>query len=533
MIPLTIWAVKPTDPLILTICLVGSWLLCHRIYNRYFHPLAHVPGPFFGRMSPWPSVYHARRGDRHLWLEHCFHKYGNKIRVEPNTVLFRSPTASRDIYGSKANVRRADFYDGLMRREEDRNTITTTDNAAHEKRRKLLNLAFTEKSLRAAGAFMQKHIDRWNELLVSDSGDDWSEPRNFSDWANYLVFDILGDICYGRSFEIKEPGENAVRAIPRAIVKTMKFIYPITKTPFLSVISYLRPRGLSTVFQAIRSPPIKIYDEFVESSVKERLEREKAPNTSGTTREDMFHFLCNAKNPDTNLPAFSDPELFAEARLLLIAGSDSTSVTMCGLFFYLAHYQNVLDKLRKEVTDTFSSADDVMPGQKLSSCKYLRACIDEALRMAPAGLCELPRQVLSGGMTIDGEHFPEGVVVGTAAWTDGHNEEVYGDADVFRPERWMPDQSNSAEEVSRIKTTFHPFSLGPFNCAGTNFALQELMLMVAKTVHRLEFRLAPGYAEGEGARHKKVVGEREIPQFQLEDAFITVREGPILQFRRR
>jgi cytochrome P450 len=528
-----IWALKPADSAILLVLLICGWVLCHRIYNRYLHPLAYIPGPFFGRMSPWPSVYHARKGDRHLWIEDCFHKYGNKIRVEPNTVLFRSPTASRDIYGSKANVRRADFYDALLRREEDRNTITIINNTAHAERRKLLNLAFNERSLRAAAVFMEKHIDRWNELLVLDGGHDWSEPLNFSDWANYLVFDILGDICYGRSFNTKEPGENAIRAVPRAIIKTMRSIYPITKTPFLGVISYLRPRGLSRVFQKIRSPQVKIYDDFVESSVKERLQREKEPTMSGMAREDMFHFLCKAENPDNGLPAFSDEELFAEARLLLIAGSDSTSVTICGLFFYLAHYRLVLDKLQEEVRGTFSSADEISPGPKLSSCKYLRACIDEAMRIAPAGLSELPRHVLPGGIIIDGEYFPEGIVVGTAAWADGHNEEVYGDPDIFRPERWIPSEGNPAEDVSRIKSAFHPFSLGPFNCAGTNFALQELMLMVAKTVHRLDFRLALEYTTGEGSRHMKVVNGEKVPQFQLEDSYVTVRDGPVLQFRRR
>jgi cytochrome P450 len=195
-------------------------------------------------MSPWPSVLHALKGDRHLWIDHCFKKYGmidfsrlleyryqcdlgNKIRIEPNTVLFRSPTALHTIYGSKANVKRAKFYDALVRREEDRTTISTIDNAAHAKRRKLLNQAFTEKSLRAAAVFMERHIDRWNELLLSEGGEDWSAPLNFADWSDRLVFDILGDVAFGRSFQIKEPGENTIRGVPHAIVKTMRFLYPV------------------------------------------------------------------------------------------------------------------------------------------------------------------------------------------------------------------------------------------------------------------------------------------------------------------
>jgi cytochrome P450 len=152
---------------------------------------------------------------------------GNMIRIEPNTVLFRSPTALRTIYGSKANVKRSNFYDALVRRDEDRSTISMTDNAAHAKRRRLLNQAFTEKSLRASAAFMEHHIDRWNELLLNEGQDDWSAPLDFADWSDRLVFDILGDVAFGKSFEIKELGENAIRGIPHAIVKTMRFLYPV------------------------------------------------------------------------------------------------------------------------------------------------------------------------------------------------------------------------------------------------------------------------------------------------------------------
>ena len=149
---------------------------------------------------------------------------GNKIRIEPNTILFRSPSVARDIYGSKANVKRSQFYDAMVFKESERSTLTEVDNVAHAKRRKLLNLAFTSESLRASATFMQKHIDRWHELLIND---DWSEPINFARSVDQLVFDILGDICFGKSFEIKEPGENPIKLVPHAVVKALSFIYPV------------------------------------------------------------------------------------------------------------------------------------------------------------------------------------------------------------------------------------------------------------------------------------------------------------------
>jgi cytochrome P450 len=50
-------------------------------------------------------------------------------------------------------------------------------------------------------------------------------------------------------------------------------------------------------------------------------------------RQDMFHYLFNAKDPETSQPTYSPVELNAEANLLIIAGADTTSTALCSFFF--------------------------------------------------------------------------------------------------------------------------------------------------------------------------------------------------------
>jgi hypothetical protein len=59
------------------------------------------------------------------------------------------------------------------------------------------------------------------------------------------------------------------------------------------------------------------------------------------------------------------------------------------------------------------------------------------------------------------------------------------------------------------------------------------MPVAAKTAHQFNFRFAPEWAKGAGLRHRRVVEGRDVPQFQLCDASTTVRDGPVMQFRRR
>lgn len=213
----------------------------------------------------------------------------------------------------------------------------------------------------------------------------------------------------------------------------MRFYYPLCRSPFLHLLLWLKPRGLNWVFDMITPPVVQRYNKFVFDSITNRikLHREQVEKPELEQRQDIFHFLCEARDPDTGLVAYNETDLRAEASLLIIAGSDTTSVSLSGIFFYLTGDPFRLEKLTNEIRTTFNSADKIIRGPKLLSCTYLMACIDEGMRLTPSGPCELPREVLSGGILIKGEYYPQGTIVGTVPWVNSRNEEVFRDATVF------------------------------------------------------------------------------------------------------
>ena len=291
------------------------------------------------------------------------------------------------------------------------------------------------------------------------------------------------------------------------------------------------------MFEAITPKDIKDYYKFLEESVSARRKLEEEFQQFGEDgkgkRQDMFHFLFQAKNPDTGEPAYSEQELFAEANLLTVGGSDTTSTSLCGFFFYICRNQRAYNKLVKEIRNTFASTDEIVLGPKLSSCQYLRACLDESMRLTPAGPSELSRDILSGGQTIDGEFYPEGITVGTSEWSSGRDDD-FGDPYVYRPERWIVNEEGgvTAKDIARIRNHVHPFSAGPAKCVGQNLAMLELLTTTARTLFRFDVRAAPGSTLGEGAP-ELAWGRRDRNQFQLDDAYISMRDGPMLQFKER
>ena len=467
---------------------------------------------------------------------------------------FQSAQGLRDILGLKSNVQRSKDYELYQKNEMDVNTINTSNVALHHKKRRTLNLIFTEKSVRAAGVFIQKHVDRWNELLADDEGKDWSQPRNISEWNDYLVFDILCDLFFGRSLDIKEPGENPFRYIPKSIHSLLKFMYPvksirtwrrrvganivkISRSPFVGTLLYWKPRGLNRILNALTPADVQAYFTFIEESVAARSKAEQASEKLGKdgkeVRQDIFHFIFQAVDPDTGKRAYSQQELMAEVNLLVGAGSDTTAITLSSFFFYIVRTPEAYGKLVQEIRSTFNSADEVVGGPKLSSCKYLRACIDETLRISPVVASGLYRTVLPGGQMINGEFYPEGVTVISSGWSSGHSEE-YGDPNVYRPERWIVDEKTgvTAEDVARISTYMRPFSTGWSSCVGQNLAILEMSLTIARTLFRLDVRAAPGSTLGEGDPSLGW-GRRNRNEYQVFDAFVSMRDGPMIQFKAR
>jgi cytochrome P450 len=299
---------------------------------------------------------------------------------------------------------------------------------------------------------------------------------------------------------------------------------------------WLKPRGLDRLFDLISPPSVQEYNRFVYDNITKRiaLHKEQAEIPETERRQDIFYFLCEARDPDTGFPAYNEDDLRAESSLLIIAGSDTTSVSLSGIFFYLTDDPERCQKLVDEIRTTFVSADDIVYGSKLLGCTYLKACIDEGVRLTPSGPCELPREVLQGGIIIKGRYYAEGTILGTVPWVNSRSEVAYMDAGTFRPERWIVDESAgvSKESVARLKTHFHPFLSGPGSCAGKNVAMAEMMITVAKTLHRLDIRRVPGSTLGGGAPEMGW-GATDKKQFQVEDAFISLRKGPEVQFRKR
>jgi len=147
-----------------------------------------------------------------------------------------------------------------------------------------------------------------------------------------------------------------------------------------------------------------------------------------------------------------------------LAGHETTSSTLTWLLSLIAKHPEVQDKARKEVLE---HTKDGFTYETLKDLRYLEWIIQETMRLYPA--IPVVGQRLVKTDTILGDwKIPEGAVIQLDFITMLNSEEIWGDPQNFRPERWDPENLTKEQ-----RTSWMPFSYGPRICIGMNFSLVE------------------------------------------------------------
>ncbi|GIJ86437.1 hypothetical protein Asppvi_005326 [Aspergillus pseudoviridinutans] len=451
-----------------TIALYGTVIFVTRllivsIYRLYFHPLAQYPGPLLCRISILPSLYYAWTGDRHLVVDKMHKAYGKVLRLEPNLISICTPNAIRTVYGPGTKFEKGMFYSrGPKEKQLLVNLASTTDKRVHARKRRIISHAMSEAAIRSYEPTILEKTRLFCQR-VSDPTTFEGTYKNMSRWFSFLTYDIMGELTFSQSYDMLTKSDN-------------HFIQPLIDSyQHSQVILGTEPKieqwGLAPLLFLRIMAANQRFRKYVDDQVNGRIALEK----SGNGPSDIFKLLLDHKDKETG-ESMGFKELSDEAVVLIIAASDTTGTALAGLFFYLARYPACYKKLQQEIRSQFSDVEDIVGGPKLLACKYMRACVDEALRMSPGVPGFLTREAPEGA-SIDGHYFAPHVQVGIPTWTMHRDPDVYPQPQVFKPERWMVD---SEEALQRLRSAYYPFSTGTRGCIGKNMAYHSIYLIVAR-----------------------------------------------------
>lgn len=157
-------------------------------------------------------------------------------------------------------------------------------------------------------------------------------------------------------------------------------------------------------------------------------------------------------------------EMYTTAQVLIVAGSETTATGLTAATYFLLSNPSTWEKVSTEVCGRFKHESEITI-QSTADLTYLKAVIEETLRLAPSGPGTFPRTVPPGGRMICDQWVPEGYAVGVHHMSTGRSKLNFKEADSFRPERWLGDEAFSKDK----KAATQPFSFGPRNCIGKKY----------------------------------------------------------------
>jgi len=165
----------------------------------------------------------------------------------------------------------------------------------------------------------------------------------------------------------------------------------------------------------------------------------------------------------------------------LIAGRDTTAQCLTWTLFELAQHPAALHKVRAEVAAV--CGDGRLDYQHLKDLKYVRAVVDEGLRLHPSVPCD-SKVAVEADTLPDGTRVPAGCMLQFCPYAQGRCEALWGgDAGAFRPERWLERRRPSTFEYVN-------FNAGPRECLGRRLAEVEMAALLAVLVRSFDFELA-------------------------------------------
>jgi cytochrome P450 family 135 len=190
-------------------------------------------------------------------------------------------------------------------------------------------------------------------------------------------------------------------------------------------------------------------------------------------RDDVLSLLMRARHDDG--APLSDRELRDELVTVVGAGHETTATALAWAVERLVRHPAALARLRED-------ADG----------EYTDAVIRETLRVRPV-IVDVVRK-LTRPLAIGGHELPAGTLV-LASITGLHGrEDLYPDAEAFRPERFLGRPPGTYEWI--------PFGGGVRRCIGAAFAQEEMRIVLREIATRA--RLRPARGRDERARMRNV-----------------------------
>lgn len=347
--------------------------------------------------------------------------------------------------------------------------------------RKRYNPAFAPKHLMTLLPCILEKIPKFVQHLdtLAETGHDFS----LVGLGTNLAFDIIGAVVMGVDFEAQPDDSSRQSELVRLYVELYStFWNEAANFPWWMIPkTAMRRRRLGQRINVLLDDMIR--NKFAEHKALEGDQSRSILSLSLQDATDLTPGLLN--------------ETRDQIKTFLLAGHDTSSITLAWVFYWLSRSPRALRAVREELDGLLGpESDPETVYAKLLSPEgpdlvrrmaYISAVIKETLRLHPPAATA--RYVKQGtGFTVrtpDGHDYClDDMIIYNCGSLIQRDPNVYGKShNYFNPERWLGGGDHSEIPAG----AWRPFERGPRNCIGQDFAMIELRVIIAAVARRYNF----------------------------------------------
>lgn len=404
------------------------------------------PGP-----KPLPYVGNVLefRRDQLGYLEWLQRTYGDMATVHlgttPIVMLFRPEHVRYVLTENPRNFTSREVAFGLINLVGD--GLLTIDGEAHREQRRLVQSAFHKKRVEGYADVMVQYTQ---EMLKGwYAGQRLDMAREMQE----LTLRIVGMCLFHVDIadQVNEFGQAFTDMIGNPIGLLEGFLNVRIDQPF-------------TAYGKRMAAKRKV-DAFIYELIALRRAR-------GRDMGDVLSMLLAAEDEEHGL---TNTQLRDHIMTFVAAGHETTANALAFTFYLLSTNPHVREKLLAELKTVLDGRTPTL--DDLPNLPYTEWVLNESMRLYPPAWT-IGRHAIEA-FELDGVHFPAGTMVMFSQWVHHRLPHIWGDPEVFRPERWDPVNGQKVPAWS-----YFPFGGGPRICIGMPFAQLEAKLLLAMILQK-------------------------------------------------
>lgn len=331
-------------------------------------------------------------------------------------------------------------------------SVLTTDKEVWQRQRRMLQPSFSARCVQSYSDLMVDAVAHTiEELAVPES-----QTAEFEKMMGLLTMSVIVKTLFGNTSAAENAAaERSVQILTR--VHMEEALRPFVLPDWLPLPGSARKR--------------RAREELNELIWRHIRARRGVPNAN----RDLLDRLLAMREGDD---ALSEQEIRDQCMTMFLAGHETTAAALTWWGWAMASHPECARRATEEVDRVLGSREPTV--EDLPALAYLTQTVKEAMRLYPPAPVLFARRAVSD-IEIGPWLIPNGSLVMLSPWVVHRDIRWYDRPDDFDPERFSPEQ-----EGKRPRGAYLPFGTGHRVCIGSTFAMNEMLLIAAMLLQRLQ-----------------------------------------------